>query len=52
VPITQNPWFSASIVLQTATDPVAVVPELKAAISRVDKDLPVTHVRTMEEVAA
>jgi predicted permease len=51
VPITQNPWFSATIVLQTAVDPVTVAPALKAAIARVDKDQPVTRVRTMQEVA-
>jgi putative ABC transport system permease protein len=52
VPITQNPWFSASIVLRTATDPIAVEPALKAAIARVDKDLAVTRIRTLDEVAA
>jgi predicted permease len=52
VPITQNPWFSATIALRTAGDPIAIVPAMKAAIARVDKDEPVTRVRTMEEVAA
>jgi putative ABC transport system permease protein len=52
VPITQNPWFSASIVLQTAADPISVAPALKAAIARVDKDLAVTRIRTLDEVAA
>jgi len=52
VPITQNPWFSASIVLQTAGDPVGAAPALRAAIARVDKDQPVTRVRTIDEVAA
>jgi putative ABC transport system permease protein len=52
VPIAQNPWYSASIIVQTAGDPLAVLPAVKAAIERVDKDQPVTQVRTMEEVAA
>ena len=52
VPITQNPWFSASIVLQTAADPISAAPALKAAIARVDKDLAVTRIRTLDEVAA
>jgi len=52
VPITQNPWFSASIVLQTAADPISLAPALKAAIARVDKDLAVTRIRTLDEVAA
>ena len=52
VPITQNPWFSASLSVQTAGDPLAFLPAVKAAIARVDKDQPLTRVRTMEEVAA
>jgi putative ABC transport system permease protein len=52
VPIAQNPWFSASFAVKTAGDPVAVLPAVKAAIARVDKDQPVTRIRTMEEVAA
>jgi putative ABC transport system permease protein len=52
VPITQNPWFSASLSVQTAGEPLSVLPAVKAAIARVDKDQPLTRVRTMEEVAA
>jgi putative ABC transport system permease protein len=52
VPIAQNPWFSASIAVQTAGEPVSFLPAVKAAIARVDKDQPVTRVRTMDEVAA
>jgi ABC-type antimicrobial peptide transport system permease subunit len=52
VPITQNPWFGASIAVRTAGDPLALVPAVKAAIARVDKEQAVTRVRTMEEVAA
>jgi putative ABC transport system permease protein len=52
VPITQNPWFSASLSVRTAGDPLALLAPVKAAIARIDKDQPVTRVRTMEEVAA
>ena len=52
VPIRQNPWFSASIAVQTAGDPMSLLPQVKAAIARIDKDQPLTRVRTMEEVAA
>jgi putative ABC transport system permease protein len=52
VPITQNPWFSASLSVQTTGDPLTVLPAVKAAIARVDKDQPVTRIRTMDEVAA
>jgi putative ABC transport system permease protein len=52
VPIAQNPWFSASLSVQTAGEPMAFLPAVKAAIARVDKDQPLTRIRTMEEVAA
>jgi putative ABC transport system permease protein len=52
VPITQNPWFSASLAVQTAGEPLTFLPAVKAAIARIDKDQPLTGVRTMEEVAA
>ncbi|HUE01754.1 MAG TPA: ABC transporter permease [Bryobacteraceae bacterium] len=52
VPITQNPWFRASIAVRTAGDPLALTPAVKAAIARVDKEQAVTNFRTMDEVAA
>jgi putative ABC transport system permease protein len=52
VPIAQNTWTYASIAIQTGGKPLTLVPAVKAAIARVDKDQPVTQVRTMEEVAA
>src|SRR4051794_26643460 len=52
VPIAQNPWFSASLSVQAAGDPMSVLPAVKAAIARVDKDQPLTRIRTMAEVAA
>ena len=52
VPVTQNPWFAASLAVRTAGDPMSLAPAVKAAIARVDKDQAVTRVRTMDEVAA
>ena len=52
VPIAQNPWFSASLSVQTAGEPIAVLPAVKKAIARIDKDQPLTRIRTMEDVAA
>ena len=52
VPIAQNPWFTASLAVQTAGEPMAMLPAVKAAVARIDKDQPLTRVRTMEEVAA
>jgi putative ABC transport system permease protein len=52
VPITQNPWFSPSLSVRTAGNPLALLGRVKAAIAGIDKDQPVTRIRTMEEVAA
>ncbi len=52
VPIAQNPWFSASIALRASGDPLALAGALKSAIAKVDKDLAVTHIRTMDEISA
>ena len=53
VPIWQNPWYTASIAVRAAAgDPLALLPAVKAAIARVDKDQAVTRVRTLDEVAA
>jgi putative ABC transport system permease protein len=52
VPIEQNPWFSASLSVQTAGEPLAFLPAVKAAMARVDKDQPLTRIRTLEEVAS
>jgi len=38
--------------VQTAGEPLAIVPAVKAAIARIDKDQPLTRIRTMDEVAA
>jgi putative ABC transport system permease protein len=52
VPITQNPWYSASIAVRAAGDPMALASAMTAAIGRVDRELAVTRIRTMEETAA
>jgi len=51
VPILQNPWFSASLSVQAEADAMSLLPAVKAAIARVDKDLPLTRIRTMDDVA-
>lgn len=52
VPITQNAWYSASIAVATAGRPLSFVAEVKRAIAKVDREQPVTQVRTMDEVSA
>ena len=52
LPQAQNPWFWAALSVRTAGDPIAITPSVKAAIARVDKDQPVTRIRSMDEVVA
>lgn len=52
VPLAQNNWLSTTLVVRTAEDPMRVVPQIKAAVARVDPTQAVARVRTMEAVAA
>ncbi|MGH9821791.1 MAG: ABC transporter permease [Blastocatellia bacterium] len=52
VPLTQNAWYWAAVAVSTEGDPMALAPSVRSAIAQVDKNLPVTQVRTMDEVAA
>jgi putative ABC transport system permease protein len=53
VPIAQNTWWSASLVVEPAAgDAAALVPAVRAAVARVDKDRPVTAVRTLAALDA
>ncbi|MEO8025020.1 MAG: ABC transporter permease [Bryobacteraceae bacterium] len=52
VPIQQNPWYSASLSIKAEGDPVALTSAVREAVRKVDKDLPVTRIRTMEQVTA
>ncbi|HEY1340248.1 MAG TPA: ABC transporter permease [Bryobacteraceae bacterium] len=51
VPIAQNTWFWASLSVRTAGDPMALAQAVKSIVAKADPDLPVTRVRTMEQIA-
>jgi putative ABC transport system permease protein len=51
VPLEQNPWYSASLSVRSSSGAGTMLPAIKAAVARADKDQPVTRVRTMAEVA-
>ena len=51
VPITQNPWFGASLAVRAAVDPLSLASAVKSAIAKSDKDLAVTDIRTMDQIA-
>ena len=52
VPHTQNTWRTMSLIVRSQRDPSLLVSELRQVISRVDPDLPMGDVATMDEVFA
>lgn len=52
VPVQQNAWYSASLSVKTQGNPAAIASAVREAVQKIDKDLPVTRVRTMGQVAA
>ncbi|MBZ5724191.1 MAG: ABC transporter permease [Acidobacteriia bacterium] len=51
VPLAQNPWFDPSLAVRTGGDPLAMTSAVKAAVAKADKDLAVTDVRAMDQIA-
>jgi putative ABC transport system permease protein len=51
VPIMQNPWYWASLAVRTSGDPIAMLRPVKRIIAKYDNQLPVTDVRTMDQIA-
>jgi putative ABC transport system permease protein len=49
VPFLQRPVFANSLVVRTATTPGAVAASIVDSIRRVDRDVPITEVRTMDD---
>jgi putative ABC transport system permease protein len=52
VPCWQSTWPGSALSIRTATEPMSLAQAVRTAIQSVDKDLPVTGVRTMEQVVA
>ena len=52
VPLEQNAWSSTAIALRAEGDPRAWAIPARLAIAQIDRDLPVTRVRTMREIEA
>ena len=48
----QRPWASMNLIVRTAGDPHNWAGAARAAVAAVDRDQPVTEVKTMEEVLA
>ncbi len=52
VPLAQNAWGNAMLAVRTDGNPATLMPAIRAAIARVDRNQTVSRVRTMEQVAA
>lgn len=50
VPIMQSPWPGAALALWTAGDPMSLARAARATLAQVDRDMPVTSVKTMEQI--
>jgi putative ABC transport system permease protein len=50
VPLPQSPWPSATLSLRTATEPMSLAKAVRAALTEIDSEMPVTRVRTMEQI--
>jgi len=51
VPVAQNPWYSPSLAIRTDADPLSLTAAVKAAIAKVDPDLALTHIETMDQIS-
>jgi len=50
VPFAQSPQRSMSLLLRTDGDPMGVVPGIRETLRALDKDQPISNLRTMEQV--
>jgi predicted permease len=50
MPFWQSPWPQASMVVRTDGDPKSVINSIAAAVTSVDKDLPLAGVKTVDEI--
>jgi len=50
IPFYETPWPSAAIAVRTAGDPAAMTKSVAAAVTSMDRDLPIADVQTMEQI--
>ena len=46
----QCTWTGGALALRAATEPMSLAQTMRTAIGDIDKDLPITSVRTMEQI--
>jgi predicted permease len=49
-PLEQSPWPGAALVLRTGGEPLSVAQGARAAVAEVDSEVPLTAIRTMEQI--
>ena len=52
VPIDQNAWYQASLIVRADGPPAALIGPVRSALARVDPDRPLARIRTLDDVAA
>ena len=53
VPIDQNAWYQASLIVRPESGPPgAVIGPVRSALARVDSERPVTRIRTLDDIAS
>jgi putative ABC transport system permease protein len=54
VPYTQYPWilWPRNILVRTTGNPLALVPEIRRQVATLDKDVPLSDIGTMKQIAA
>jgi predicted permease len=52
MPLTQNTWRSAYLVVRASLNPSSLLPELREQIWALDKDMPIAKVATMDQLLA
>jgi putative ABC transport system permease protein len=50
VPFAQSPWLQSMVSVRTAADPQKLQRSLAAEVQAMDRDLPLTEVRTMDQI--
>lgn len=52
VPLMQSPWPGAALILRTASEPTSVMQAARIVLTRVDPEVPLTSVKTMDQITA
>lgn len=52
LPHAQDPWRFLGVAVRTTGDPTSIVPQLRAIVAALDPDVPLSDVRTLEQVTA